>query len=308
MPSKIHTDYPAIDECNAAWVRKYLPFDSDEDRQQFLELRIPMWDCQLFPVGTKEQVLESACITSLILAIDDRPLVRHAFFGGGDPCLVEGHPFSQIFVDLWGKLKCHMKPSVYRRYCYEWQLWFDSVITEGELQENGVVLDFNSFRELRRFNSALLPYFVFAEYLHDLDLSELIHDEDLQLAIQATNDHVMLVNDLYSYRKERSAGVTLNAMESLTHTHQMSLQQAADEICTLISEADQIRETQCQKLRRRYAHRPDAGQLGRYLDTFSTMCSGTLRWILENPRYYDATGRGWNWPRNRRIYLDPELS
>lgn len=305
VPPKIHTDYPVIDERNAAWGREFLPFPDEATRLKFLRLHLPMWDCLLFPIGSADRIFLTSCVTGLILAIDDMPLGRHAVCGDGDVALLEGHPLARAAADIFGRLRQSMSPQVYRRYCLEWKAWFDSVEVEAGLVAEGKVLPYDEFLALRHPNTGLLPYFPVSEFIYDLDLTELLaQDADLQRAILATNEHVALVNDLLSHHKEHAAGVTLNAMESLRMAHGHSPQEAADILCQRIREADRTRVESCELLRRRYAHRPDADRFGLYLDSFGLMCAGNLRWILENDRYVDSRGNGWDWTRSRHVVLD----
>lgn len=307
VPPRIHPDYPTIDELNAAWVRAFFPFADEAARLRFLRLHLPMWDSLIFPVGPADRLVLTSCVTSLILAIDDMPLGRHAMFHNGDVALLEGHPFAPAAQDIFGKLKQIMPAPVYRRYCHEWQAWFESVEEEARLVAAGEVLPFDEFLDLRHPNTGLLPYFPVAEFLYGLDLTELLEqDRELQLAIRVTNEHVGLVNDILSHRKEHSIGVTLNAMESLRMAHGHTAQEAADILCRRIGEADHTRVELCDVLRRRYAHRPDADQIGMYLDSLGGICAGNLRWLLENDRYVDSQGHGWDWTRSRLIVLDPE--
>ncbi|MCP1464171.1 terpene synthase family protein [Pseudomonas sp. S3E17] len=304
---RIHPDYPIIDERNAAWVREFLPFTDEAALLRFLRLRLPMWDSLILPVGSADRLVQTSCVTSLILAIDDMPLGRHAMFHDGEVALVEGHPFAHAAQDIFGKLRQQMPAPVYRRYCQEWQAWFESVEEEARLVATGTVLPFDEFLELRHPNTGLFPSFPVAEFLYDLDLTELLaQDQELRLAIKATNEHVGLVNDILSHRKEHTAGVTLNAMESLRMAHGHNAQEAADILCQRIRDADRTRVELCEVLRRRYANRPDADRIGMYLNGLGQICAGNLRWLLENDRYVDSRGKGWDWTRSRHIVLDPE--
>ncbi|EJM61784.1 terpene synthase family protein [Pseudomonas sp. GM50] len=304
---RIHPDYPIIDELNAAWVREFLPFTDEAARLHFLRLHLPMWDSLIFPIGPADRLVHTSCVTSLILAIDDMPLGRHAMFHDGEVALLEGHPFAPAAQDIFGKLRQHMPAPVYRRYCQAWQAWFESVEEEARLVATGKVLPFDEFLELRHWNTGLLPSFPVAEFLYGLDLTELLaQDRELQLAIRVTNEHVGLVNDILSHRKEHAIGVTLNAMESLRIAHGHSPQEAADILCQRIRKADRTRVELCEVLRRRYADRPDADRIGMYLDGLGRICAGNLRWLLENDRYVDSHGNGWDWTRSRLIVLDPD--
>ncbi|AUG41105.1 terpene synthase family protein [Pseudomonas chlororaphis] len=307
VPPRINPDYPIIDELNASWVREFLPFTDEAAQLRFLRLHTPMWDSMIFPIGSADRLVQTSCVTSLITAIDDMPLGRHAMFHDGEVALLEGHPFAHAAQDIFGKLRQHMPAPVYRRYCQELQAWFESVEEEARLLAAGKVLPLDEFLELRHPNTGLLPSFPVAEFLYDLDLTELLaQDRELQLAIRVTNEHVGLVNDILSHRKEHAIGVTLNAMESLRIAHGHSAQEAADILCQRIREADRARVELCEVLRHRYANRPDAARIGMYLDGLGRICAGNLRWLLESDRYVDSRGNGWDWTRSRLIVLDPE--
>ncbi len=306
-PPRIHPDYPAIDERCAAWVRAFLPSADEAARQRLLEYRVPMWTCMIFPEGTADRVFVASCVSVLIMFIDDLPLVRQAFADGDGLSLLAGHPAAAAFADVLRRLKPEMPVPLYRRYRDEWLRWFESVSHEGDLQSRGQVLTFEPFLELRSINSAMLPCIVYAEHLYDLDLGDLIAaDPELRLAIQATNEYVLVSNDIYSYRKEHAAGVTLNAMASLRWAHGLTAQDAVHFLASRLKALDDRRSRLCETLRHRHAGRPDADRFERYLASFGAMCAGQLRWHLEQPRYSGGEGHGWNWTRERHVVLDSD--
>ncbi|MFM0069130.1 terpene synthase family protein [Paraburkholderia aspalathi] len=299
-PLRIHTDYPVIDERNANWVRKFLPFPDEEARLRFLGHRYSMLDTMMFPSGSGERIWQISCVTSMFFAIDDLSLLQQVLPGDIASGLADEHPYSRAFSDIWGILSRSMPTTLYRRYSRHWQLWFDSVLRENELKEQGKILDMDAYLALRRANVGALTYMIFAEYLHDLDFSDYADDPDLMRAQQAVEEYCLLVNDLYSYRKECSAGQGFNILASLTRLHGLSMQQAVDVVCARISAADQLRKELCDLLYDRYSSLFDTEQLQTYLNTLGTICAGVLRWTLESPRY-ECDDYRWEWKRTREI-------
>ncbi|MEG8184177.1 terpene synthase [Nocardia terpenica] len=288
---KINPEYPAIYETVAAWVRRFLPFSDVSEMSRMLENRYPMWDSMVYATGIGQRVAHSACFTALMFEVDDVALLQHVLFGDINADWVAGHPYGPAFSDILTTDKCHMSDGVYRRYVKAWQDWFAGTLEENQFRSHHEVPNVETYLDVRRRSVGLLPNLPCAEYVHNIDLSEfLAQDSNLVKAGLVAVDHAMLVNDLFSFRREYFGQDYINIISSLLHTHRYSLQEAVDITCEMIRQADAELARLCEVLRLQYALFP---QVNIYLDTLNTFCAGNLRWSLETPRYI-GHGVGWN--------------
>ncbi|MFI9508473.1 terpene synthase family protein [Nocardia sp. NPDC052566] len=304
--AKVNPDYPTIYERNAAWVRTFLPFPDERALSHMLEDRYPLWESLVYPTGLPARVVDSSCITSLMFAVDDVALLAGALFDDIAADWMADHPYGRAFADIWTRLKLRMPEGVYRRYRQEWQDWFTYALKENEYRVREEIPDVETYLEIRRINVGLRPYLVCAEYVLDLDLTDLIAADPDLAALQPTAvEHAMLVNDLFSFRWECFRGDYFNTIAPLIHTHGHSLQHAIDITCDKISAADRALTDLSAMLRRRYADHPDRTQLHDYIGAANAFCAGNLRWSLETTRY-NGHGYGWNGLRSGLVTLRPD--
>lgn len=306
-PVRINPHYPVVYERNAAWIAEFLPLEGPPDLHRILERRYPMWDCLTFPDCTLlDRLTWSSCFTSVMFEIDDVAFLRRALFdevaGDWEEWMVR-HPYARAFGELWSPLEQRMPEGVYRRFRRGWQDFFTGTLEENEYRKREEIPDLDAYVAVRRASLGIRPYVAVAEYLLDMDLSaELASDADLVAAGQATVDHLLFTNDMYSFRQECFAGDCFNTIAVLMRTEGRSLQEAVDFTAERVREADQALSTLCAALTDRY--RDDLRILA-YLRNLRDLCAGNLRWSLETTRYHGA-GTVWTGARAATVELHPE--
>ncbi|WP_159080307.1 terpene synthase family protein [Nocardia suismassiliense] len=299
-PSKINPDYPAIYERNAAWVRRFLFFNDPDEMSNFFECRYPLSESMQFPHGMPDRIVHSTCVLSLMFQVEDLAVVQRALFDDIADGGSSDNPYGPAFHDAFGTLRRHMPPAVFRRYRLCWQDWFESAVAENELRDLASIPDVDTYLRIRRVSIGMRPGLVIAEYVHGLDLtSHLEHDPDLVRMGYAAIDHVLLVNDMYSFRKECFDGELVNVLASLMDTRRHSLQESVDIVSQWVRDADRALAALSAMLRLRYRSDPDVLT---YIDALHHICSGNLRWSMETARY-GGRGYGWNGLRTGRLTL-----
>lgn len=297
-PPAINRDYPLIYERNVAWQHRFLPMDA-EARQRALEARYPMWDAMICPDGDADRVVHISCVTALMFEVDDLALVQQALFEDVAGDWVADHPYGPAFADVFGALEREMPPAQFARYRRSWQDWLAAVGDENRLRKARTTPDRETYLRIRRVSVGLLPYAISAEYVLGLDLTEqLAADPELGRVAVTAVEHVMYVNDLYSFRHESFRGDYFSLVPLLRHAEGLNLQQAVDEVCRLIRATDDTFTRMCARLRVRY---PDPA-IHAWLGGLETMCSGNLRWSMETSRY-NGRGHTWNGRRSGRVTL-----
>lgn len=296
---KIHPDYPVIYEKNATWMREFVPFSNHEAFLRVLAQRHAMWDSLIFPHGIAERVLHGSKLTSLMFVVDDMALLEHALFDEPAGEWVAEHPHGPALVDAFGTLKRTMPVRVYERFIQCWRDWYDCSQREQSYRKGRRSVDLKTYLDIRRITIGMLPYLVTIEYVLDEDLSDLkAVDPELRLAGETAVEHVMFVNDLFSFRKEQVSGDFWHAVGVLQQSEGYTLQQAVDWVCDEIRKVDHSLTTLTDTLRTRYPAR----SVHAYLDTLHAFCAGNLRWSLETTRYI-GHGHVWNGLRSGTVTL-----
>lgn len=150
---------------------------------------------------------------------------------------------------------------------------------------DGSVTDFDTSLQAHMGSSLGWPVMLMIEYglgidaSHELDTCPVLH-RAVELAIQ----HALLVNDLFSYRKELFQGdAALNLISVFRDHENLTLQQAVDRLC------DRILGTE----RELYAAHdavlasPAGNQphVRAYLHALEMFCTGYVRWCFISQRY-----------------------
>ena len=306
-PEKVHPDYPEIYERNAAWVREYIPRSGSRKTVEYLmESRIPFFDCLVYPFCIADRVFQSSCVASLMVSIDDLSDLRRIDFddisNGGS-----SDRYGRAFSVAFGVLRAHMTDTVYERYVQSWKDVFASGAKEHSLRARNEIPDIDTYLRIRSVTAGAGPYITGAEYALDIDLTDLFGEDPAFRAVQnLVAENFVLVNDLFSFRKELFKGDPINIVASLMSVHGHDLQGAVEFVCDRITSTDRALNQGCRELRSLYAGHPRGAQVDAYLVTLQTICSGNFRWSLETTRYHGC-GYVWNGLRSGIVTLNPNI-
>jgi hypothetical protein len=298
--ARIHPAYPTIYEDNAAWVARFVPFASEEAMTRALERRYPMWDCLCFPDGITERVFHSTCVNSLMFEVDSFAVLEHAIFDEVSAPEMMDHPFGPAFANLQATFERDMPPRVFARFRASWQDWFTHVQEENKYRKGLYYPTLPDYLRIRRISVGILPCVIAIEYFLGLDLTDALEaDPDLVTLGHTAIEHIMLVNDLLSFRAEVFTGDHSNIIAILLRTRANTLQEAVDTTAAMIHDADQALTDLSDRLRDRH---PDPA-IRSYIDAINSMPAGNLRWSLETTRYI-GHGNAWNGLRSGHVTLD----
>lgn len=130
------------------------------------------------------------------------------------------------------------------------------------------------------FACEVIPALV--EYSADADLSDIYETDVLGRFHTACFEHAVLVNDLFSYRKEFLRGEESNALIVLTRAG-ADIQLAADTVCERVNRAETAFWSLGDALRTQW---PEIPRFPAYLDAFARQLGGNLAWSMNTPRYH----------------------
>ncbi|WP_394831555.1 terpene synthase family protein [Pendulispora rubella] len=284
----------------------------------FLACRYAMWTCLCFPLGDAQRVRDLCDASQYFFVIDDdfsdasRPKGRE-----GEPAIfcelmavlrgesvAKDREYIQVLREVWSRLRTRMPLAQQTRYIEAVRDFLRGFAVEVEARRSGTCFNYVDYMGLRRDSVSGKPYFILAEYAMDIDLSEeFAAYPELDALNRTALDQLILVNDLFSFRKEYFAGDSMNAISVLRRSGGLDLQGAVSVVCDTVND-----------LTRQFVHDRDrllSSDLGRrphvraYATAIGQIMAGNLHWSFLTPRYHGA-GYTWNHVTTGTVLLDRE--
>ncbi|KAJ3766764.1 isoprenoid synthase domain-containing protein, partial [Lentinula raphanica] len=203
-----------------------------------------------------------------------------------DPDFDDGSTLCKITKDFRERHMNTMGPNAARRFLDQFDEYIECVSKEAELREQDEVLDFASFINIRRGNSAVRLCFELIEQALGLDLpQEVVSDLTFMEAYWAAVDMVWLSNDLYSYDMEQSKGLDgVNFITVFMKENNIDLQAASDCVGSYFKQL-MDRHVDARKRLPSWGPEIDA-DVARWLAAMIRWVRGNLDWSFESQRYF----------------------
>jgi hypothetical protein len=309
-PAVIHPEHAMLERKDQEWVRAHVPFAGDGERERFLGNRCDRWGCWVYPMGSADTTEDLVHLQSLMFAIDDRAISEREVFVRFADALrhdrVSESAYGTAFHELWERLRTAMLPPVFARFHAACLELVEGFLTESAPRIAGDVLAPDEYLRMHRHTIGCKECLIVSEHAAGVDVTaELAADPVLGGLWQTAADHVMLVNDVLSFRKEVFAGESINIVMSLMFHQNLDLQGAMDQACDMIATVDTDFTRACADIRTRYGGHPKEADVLRYLDALGHMMAGNLAWSYEAPRYH-GPGYVWNGLRSGIVELHPD--
>lgn len=336
LPLIHHADAPAVGEHAKTWMRHALTdvLGSADVADLWLINAADywVWSCMCYPQADSVKIRaitdetgvwnladDSGRIRNLMSAEDPDTLTRTAaamrqVLRGEEP---PTGTLAHVQYESMQRLTATMSPSLVRRYREIVSTMYAAWEREAALQPRpsspgcptgdpcASLPTLADYLSLRRSSTAAQSCFLLTEYAVGADLgTELATDPDLRIAVAHAQDHLTLGNDLLSFRKEYFSDDVVNAMWILRRDRQLSLQQAVDELCRMVDQAEQDFIDACARVL--------AGSLGArqdirdYLVGVSHVMSGSIAHEWRCPRYHGTAGTGWDQYRSGMVTIHPD--
>ncbi|MEU2511968.1 terpene synthase family protein [Streptomyces syringium] len=288
----------------------FLPL-SDEDLRYVLRpvVAFPEW---AYPSAPVERFADLSAFTTYFFAIDDtldsfrggdvgdeggshRELIRSAV----DACVRVHHgepdltsPWVAAYADVLDGVRRRMTPEQYTRLTSACEEWFEACVRalDAPLKEP----DLETYVADRLLTAAAEAAFGLVEYATATDVAGLRRaDAGLEAVCRASARLGVLVNDLFSYRRDLfSGGPVANAVTVLQQSEGLGLQGAVDRLCGELGAAEAALHTAHERvLAGPLGERPDVRA---FMKGVLEMTAGNLRFSATTPRYHGV-----------RLNLDP---
>ena len=263
---------------------------------RYIRQRMALWACVCYPHMGDDRCLnlpammipggildDSFSRPEMMQSADHAARLRDRFCAvleaTASPDFPAGHMLQEALALVTPQMSCSLKA----RYVDSFRQVIDSRVLEAAVRGAGTVLDFEAYMNLRRRD--LFGYWstIQIEYALDVDMAaELSADPRLARARDLVIDHMVFVNDLFSFPKEYDADETMNSIWIFLRRGGLELGEAVEKLRELIVETegsfvavrDEILE----------GSRP-GGPVDRYLVELGHLVSGNLHYHRCTTRY-----------------------
>jgi hypothetical protein len=318
LPARRHPRTQRIRRQSDEWVRRHMAFALDDAHAMdlLLEETASLWTCYVLPTAAENRLLPLCEYTEYLSVFDNAMVDRTKI--GKDPAAAKelfervtdiltdqavGADFAwgRVLADLWRDMRAGCSPALWERFMAEVRRFLAGCVAEITSRSDGSVFDYDTYIKVRRDSVGMGMYFVLGEYGLGIDLTDdLARHRPLRDVIDVALDHIMLTNDLFSFRAEAGMDDYVNALSVLRLSEGLDLQAAVDRLFAVI---DGLR---ADFMAARAAI--EAGELGRrpeiraYLDALWHMMAGNLQWSYLTSRY-NGPGHRWNGVRSGVVTL-----
>ncbi|MFF4369444.1 hypothetical protein [Streptomyces sp. NPDC001594] len=206
---------------------------------------------------------------------------------------------------LMTRLHRHLSPRQGERLLAALTEYADGCAAEDSLRATGTVPDFDTYQRVHVGTSFHGLVMLLIEYALGLDVSSALTTcPALRAAVDAAIRHVLLVNDLFSYRREHFHGdASINPITIFLRQPGQTLQGAVDRLSALILAAERdLYDARAATLASPAATDP---AVVAFLEGVETFCSGYLRSVYLAGRY-NGVGHTWNGLTSGTVVLHPD--
>ncbi|KAG1784709.1 isoprenoid synthase domain-containing protein [Suillus plorans] len=194
---------------------------------------------------------------------------------------------AKMCKSFFSRLRETAGPGCTERFIHASELFFAAVAKQVDDRTKGNMYDLESYVALRQNLSAVKIGFPLIEFVAQIDLPDEVVSHPVVMALQdATNDHTIWSNDIFSYNMEQSRGDVHwhNMVAVLMHERGLDLQGAIDY-------AGQMCKNAIQHFESSRANLPSWGeevdkQVAIYVEGMQNCMVGPLHWQSNSARYF----------------------
>jgi hypothetical protein len=320
LPALCHPDVETIHRDSDAWVRKNMRFALPDDgaMERLLEERAALWTCYVLPTADAGR-LTTMCEYTEYLSVFDNAMVDRARIGADpgaakalfdrvltimeDRAVGDDFEWGRALQELWGVMRADMPTRQWDRFLAEVGRFLSGCVSEITSRKHDQVFDLDTYLRVRRDSVGMGMYFVLGEYGLGIDLTDVLAaDRRLPDLIDTALEHIMLSNDLFSFRAECSMDDYVNALAVLMMTEGMELQPAVDRLFALIeSKRTAFMTARDAIVADELGQQPEVAA---YLDALWHMMAGNVQWSYLTSRY-NGVGHVWNGVSSGVVTLQP---
>ncbi|KUL25359.1 terpene synthase family protein [Streptomyces regalis] len=139
-------------------------------------------------------------------------------------------PFVRVWLRLWRELCEGMSPDWQARSARNWTDFFATFPVEDHNHRNGIYLDIDRYRALRRISVGVEPLIDVAERVGGFEVPARVQDSAWMRRLRSTaSDVIAVVNDVHGVEREESHRDAHNLVLLLEHHGRLRRDEAIDE-------------------------------------------------------------------------------
>ncbi|GLY68966.1 terpene synthase family protein [Amycolatopsis taiwanensis] len=318
LPAYTHPASQRIARDCESWIRTKMRFalPDDGEIERLIEERASLWTCYVLPTAMEER-LSTLCKYTEYLSVFDNAMVDREKIGKdveaakelfhrvvnilGNNAAGADFEWGRTLHELWTAMRPDFPDRQWDRFMAEVQRFLAGCIHEITSRSEEKVFDYDTYLQVRRDSVGMGMYFVLGEYGLGIDLTDhLKNHAALRDIIDIALEHIMLTNDLFSFRAECVMDDYVNALSVLRVNNGLSLQDGVDELFSVIEER-RVAFMRARRAIEKSSLGEDPDVLS-YLDALWHMMAGNLQWSYETARY-NGVGHRWNGHRRGVVTL-----
>ncbi|CAG8448497.1 8377_t:CDS:1 [Gigaspora rosea] len=189
------------------------------------------------------------------------------------------NPIAIALWDVWARMKKITNEAWRIKFRNTISLYFESCCLDAQNESsNKIPNSVEEYIKIRRNSGAVMTSFNLIEPLLGIQIS--YDNLELQNLMNYCNDHICLINDLYSLKKELIEGDVDNIVIVLRRLHQSSLQEAINYTVELINR----RMTQIQDIANKF-NLENEQNINKYVNALLDVVVGSFYWHKLSGRY-----------------------
>ncbi|GAA2273661.1 hypothetical protein GCM10010145_44790 [Streptomyces ruber] len=308
--ARLHPAHAAVTEAEHTWLAHSAAFTGGPRRETFLDRRVPRWVCWCHPTADPASLAPVSRLHTLLSAFADpagpewetRDDFLRMLDGTGD----DTSPYATAYKEAWAELTGSMSAGLRRRYARAHRRRAEALVMESSLRAGGHTVHPDVCFPLRRISTGGETVMVPLEHGLGVDLTDLTErDADLAGLWRVAGTHMVLVDDLFSLRRELLTGDGLNLPLSLMRHQGLTVQAAVDVLLRRVAAAVDEYTRVCRTLRARHRDHERYGDLDRYLTAVGHLIAGNVAWHYES-RSHHGPGHTWDGRPPVELVLHPD--
>ncbi|EIM91001.1 terpenoid synthase [Stereum hirsutum FP-91666 SS1] len=283
---------------SSAWVSSYNLF-SDRKRTDFITGSNELLVSHTYPHADYDAFRTCCDFVNLLFVIDEisddqsgkaaRRTGEVYLNAMRDPEWTDGSDLAKMTQQFRARFLRSVGPQSFRRFLRHSEDYIDCVAKEAEYRERGQVLDMDSFKSLRRENSAIRLCFGLFEFTLGIDLPDSVfEDETFMKMYWASADMVCWANDVYSYNVEQAKGHSGNNIVTvLMAARDIDMQAASDYVGEYYAELmEEYMTAKAELASKSFGSRDLDEDVWKYVNAMENWPIGNLEWSFKTNRYF----------------------
>jgi hypothetical protein len=326
LPLRVHRMQPQVLYDLRSWVRSHIMDVAGMDLEGWLDNGYDLWTCHSFPHAHDDRILKMARWAISVTVMDEETTgktpftesiksareavgIWEGFMRGRRGSLPrEAPPWWHMAAEAWNDIVPDLTPGIKERWI-EWQIrTLRGTVTEIGARGGSTGFDHETYMELRRDTVYGWTCWLLAEYGLGIDISWAFteHPEEMAGVMRHANDHLIIVNDLFSLRREffTEKEKFLNRTFILRRERDYTLQKLVERYCAETATVERSYVRQCREILSSWG---DSEDLRSYLKEVGHCMAATLHFSRSTSRYH-GIGFLWNGIRDATMTMLPDKS